>query len=162
MNALYRKIFDRKLEYAGVLTDVIRVKIEKTTTLDIVSREVTGLDLVNIIMPRMENIPMRKITNESGETRNAIYAKGSEPFMFAAPIASNIDVDDIIVKLYDDVTADNIPWVTVFQVKDMLGSFGDRSIVYQRIQATFLDEALPQAVIDYVTSMASRREALEW
>jgi hypothetical protein len=162
MNSLYRKIFDRRIELAGILTDVIRVKVEKTAQLDIASREITGMDLINIIYPRMENLPMRKITRPSdGTTRNAIYAKEREPFMLVAPITVNVDVDDILIKLYEDVTADHEPWVTVLQVKDILGTFGDRSIIYQKIQATYLDEALPPAVITYVTNMATRRETGE-
>jgi hypothetical protein len=158
LNALYRKIFDRKLEYAGVLSDALHIRVEKTKTLDIASREVTSIDLVNFVFPRMEDIPMRKITNSFGQTRNSIYAKDREPFLLGAPIAASIDVDDLIIKLYDDVSADNIPWVIILQVKDALGTFGDRSLLYQKVQVTYFDENLPQTIIDYVTTMAARRE----
>jgi hypothetical protein len=158
VNALYRKIFDHRLEYAGILSDVIRVKVERTTTLDIASREVTGLDLINVIFPRMEDIPMRKVTNESGDTRNAIYANANQPFMLFSPVTDAVDIDDLLIKLYEDTTADMTPWVTVFQVKDLLGTFGDRSIVYQKIQCSYFDESLPPAVITYITDMAARRE----
>jgi hypothetical protein len=163
VNALHRKILDRKIEHAGLLTDVIRVKVDRTSTLDIASREVIGLDLINVIFPRMEDIPMRKVTNtDTGSTRNVIYANGSQPFFLFAPASVGVDVDDLLIKLYEDVTADEVPWVTVFQVKDMLGTFGDRSIVYQKIQTTFFDETLPTAVINYITTMSTRRETLEW
>lgn len=162
LNGLYRKIFDKKIEYAGVLSDVIRVKTTRTTTLDIASREVSGLDLINVIFPRMEDIPMRKITKTGGGTRNAIYANAGQPFLLHAPVSAAVDIDDLLIKYYEDVTADDIPWVTVFQVKDMLGTFGDRSIIYQKIQCSYFDESLPQAVIDYITEMIVRREELEW
>jgi len=161
LNALHRKITDKKLEFSGILTDVIRLKTDRTTTLDIASREVIGIDLINVIFPRMEDIPMRKITKADGTTRNAIYGKGGEPFFLYSPIGVLVDVDDLIIKLYEDVTADNLPWVTVFQVKDMLGTFGDRSIIYQKIQATYFDESLPQALVDFITTMSERRETGE-
>lgn len=164
LNALYRKIFDKKLEQSGILSDVIHVKTTRTTTLDIAGREIIGIDLINVIFPRLEDVPMRKITNTSGETRNAIYANAGQPFLLYAPINTAVDIDDLIIKLYDDVTADNTPWVTILQIKDTLGTFGDRSIIYQKIQCTYFDESLPTAIVDYVTTMANRRkmEELNW
>lgn len=161
LNALHQKILNKKIEYAGILTDVIRVKIERTTTRDVASREIVGLDLINVIFPRMEDIPMRKITKDDGTTQNAIYGKTGEPFLLYSPVNVGVDIDDLLIKLYEDVSADHVPWVVVFQVKDMLGTFGDRSLVYQKIQCTLFDESLPDAVITFITTMAQRRESDE-
>jgi len=83
-------------------------------------------------------------------------------FACTAPITSNIDQDDIIVKFFERPSTSDDPLVLILQIKDILGTFGIRSLLYTKIKATFYDEELPTQVRTWCLEMAQRRDDLKW
>lgn len=161
-NALAKKLTDNSIRLAGAVTDVIRIKSTYTLQQDLSSRTIEGLDVVELIFPSLAKIPMRRFI-KNGASYQAVFAKEAdvEPFECFVPSSYNIDRDDLIVKFYDNPTGDE-PWILVLQVKDMLGTFGARSVIWVSLQLTYYDELLPEPLIQFIKDIAQRRKDLRW
>lgn len=163
VNNISRKLNDNALSLAGVITDVIRIKSKRNIQGDLISRTVESIDTVEIMFPSLRDIPMWRFLN--GTSQQAVNLQGGDAttrvFECGAPISSLIDRDDIIVKFFENPSVDD-PLVLVLQVKDILGTYGQRSIVYSKVKMTFYDEVLPDQIKTWCLDMARRRQDLKW
>jgi len=166
LNSLHRKLADNAISWMGVSTDCIRITLKKDNVGDIVSRTVDGLDVVEVIFPNIIDVPMWRFISSDGtvEKRATVINDPEsplEPFECYAPATSKIDQDDLLIKFFDNPANEN-PLVIVLQVKDVLGSFGQRSILFMKLKATYYDGNLPEFIVNSVLDMATRRATLKW
>lgn len=165
LNHLTQKLSDNAIKWMGVTSDVIRLTVKRDNLLDPISRTVTGVDVIEIMFPNLIDIPMWRFT-DNGVSRisNAVQDATEstfEPFICYAPIDSKVDQDDLLVKFFDNPAGDE-PMVIVLQVKDVLGTFGQRSIIYMKLKVTYADGPLPPAIVNATLEMARRRADLKW
>lgn len=160
-NKIAKKLIDNKIRLSGIATDCIKVTAKTTDQGDIISRKVESLDVVSVIFPALEDIPIRKILHSSGVTITIPYSFENQPFEVLIPSTSKVDHNDILVKYYENESNED-PYLAIYQVKDMLGTFGARSIVYAKYKLTIYDGELPQKIIDWAVDMAKRRSELKW
>jgi hypothetical protein len=161
LNNLHKKLLDNSIKLAGSLTDVMRLSITYSKQGDKQSCTVTGLDVIELMFPKLEDIPLKKILG-SGFINLAVFKDEEvDPIVCLTPMVYDIKAGDFILK-YLENPANTNPWVLLLEVKDILGTFGDRSLLYQKIQLSYPDGVIPSQVTDYILDMASRRETLKW
>lgn len=162
-NVMAQKLSDNATSLLGTLTDVIRIKLNKNHVGDVNSKIITDIDAVEIIFPPLKDIPMWRFTNNGSLSAQSvdIHEEQPQPFIGAAPVATKVDQGDILIKFFDNPQNDK-PLVLVLQVKDVLGTFGQRSIIYQKIQITYYDEQLEPEVWQWCMDAALRRKILKW
>jgi hypothetical protein len=163
LDHISQKLNDNAISLSGTATDVIRISTKRNVQQDAITHSVSGIDIIEIMFPALKDVPMwRFLTNSQSQQASSLQGEESlRLFECAAPISSLIDRDDIIVKFFENPAVDN-PLVLILQIKDILGTFGQRSILYSKILVTFYDEALPDQIKTWCLDMARRRKDLKW
>lgn len=161
-NKIAQKLSDNAISLLGTATDVIKITSKKNNMGDLISRTVNDIDVIEIIFPGMVDVPMWRFTKDgvSGSSHD-IHSGDIQPFVLAAPLSSRVDQDDILIKFFEDPAGDN-PFVLVLQIKDVLGTFGGRSIIYQKMNASYYDEQLEPEIWQWCIEIAERRNLLKW
>lgn len=163
-NQMAQKLSDNALSMLGTITDVIRVRVKKNHVGDVMSKIIDDIDVVEIMFPPLKDIPMWRFTN-SGNTISAqapdIHGDQIQPFICAAPVGAKVDQGDIIIKFFDNPQNDK-PMVLVLQIKDVLGTFGQRSIIFQKLNISYYDEQLEPEIWQWCMDAATRRKILKW
>jgi len=159
-NKISQKLIDQSINLTGVMTDVIRIKSVLSKYGDPETRMLESIDVVSIIFPPMKDIPMKRFRNEA-VIMSANDATKFQPFETYAPVDKKIDQDDILLRFFDNPQGDE-PWILPLQVMDVLGTFGARSIVWQKLNLGYYNEKLPQKVYEFCEDLAERREILKY
>lgn len=164
LNNISQKLSDNNFSRMGTATDVIRIKANKNNLGDLLSRDVQDLDVLEIRFPPLKDVPMWRFDAGSGIPQLSVNIHDQEefkPFKAFAPLQYKIDQDDILIKFFENPAGDK-PLVLVLQVKDILGTFGDRSIIYQQLNITYYDEQLEEEIWNWCLAAAERRGLLGW
>ena len=164
LDNIARKVLDDRIGLTAHPTDMLRISVKRDSRSgDLLSRTITSSEVVPIIFPNMTDVPLRQFaTRDDKEVLlPSFYAFSQEQhFNLYAPIAVQVDVDDLLIRfVYNE---DRLPWISVLQVKDILSTVGYNSILYNKLQCTFYDEALPEKVLSLIRSAIDRRELLGW
>ena len=164
LDNIARKVLDDRIGLTAHPTDMLRISVKRDSRSgDLLSRTITSSEVVPIIFPNMTDVPLRQfVTRDDKEVLlPSFYAFSQEQhFNLYAPIAVQVDVDDLLIRfVYNE---DRLPWISVLQVKDILSTIGYNSILYNKLQCTFYDEALPEKVLSLIRSAIDRRELLGW
>ena len=164
LDNIARKVLDDRIGLTAHPTDMLRISVKRDSRSgDLLSRTITSSEVVPIIFPNMTDVPLRQCaTRDDKEVLlPSFYAFSQEQhFNLYAPIAVQVDVDDLLIRfVYNE---DRLPWISVLQVKDILSTVGYNSILYNKLQCTFYDEALPEKVLSLIRSAIDRRELLGW
>ena len=162
-NRLNSKLVDNSIQLAGDITDVILIRNKINELGDVESRIVDNIDVIEMIISGLKDIPMKAFSLDIPYivSANDSVDKDKQPIIAYAPIKFKVDQDDLIIKLYENPES-NLPWVLVLQVKEALGTFGSRTIQWQKLQLSYYDNILTPAIKDYVLQMAERRILLKW
>jgi len=173
-NALAQKLTDNILMLSGAFTDVILMRSDFDKFGDSINMEIMDLDVVNIAFPDMKNIPIRRFYgNTNLGTPDIVSADAEEdenkPFMCYAPAQFKIDQGSLIIRYFDHVQGANPsvpnttqPWILPLKVADVRGTFGYRSMIYQRLDLAYYDNEIPDKVMAFVNQIATRRGLLGW
>lgn len=160
------KVLDNNIRLASHPTDMLRIEVERDErSHDIMSRTITNSEIMPIILPKMEDIPMRQFKREGTETMipSLFSIAQEEYFEVYAPTECNLNEDDLLIRiLYDKSPNIDEPYVFVLQVKEVLGTFGYSSLLWKKCLTTFYDEALPPAILDTIQEAIEKREMLNW
>ena len=181
-NIISQQLVDQQIRNAGFATDVIILRSNFNLLNDVTDFEVLNIDIVNITFPPMKDIPLRRFWGggsayQPGPVNFPIDLQANDmatdhkdkPFECYAEVKYKIDQDSIIFKFFDNPQGTNtaIPtqtesWILPLQVKDVLGTFGGRSMVWQKLNLAYLDQGLPASLLTFVNQMATRRQILGW
>jgi hypothetical protein len=161
LNNISRKLHDNSIRLGGVAVDCIRITPKVSAQGDIISRKVEDLDVISAIFPPLQDIPLKKVKNDSGQTIIIPYTFDIQPIEVLIPSNFLIDANDLIIKFYENLERQD-PYIAIMEVKDMLGTFGARSIIYNKYKLTFFDGVLPDQILQWCIDMAKRRQELKW
>lgn len=159
---IQRKIIDNQIGLAANPTDCIRVKLEKNYLGDIDSRIIEAADIVPIIWPPLKDIPIRKIGQDgSGQyTITSMVAHAEEDnmknFELYVPHKNDIDIDDYIIRVFNDPDVSQ-PIILVVKVTELLGTFNQEMLLWEKCICTPDNEALPDKILNVIGEMAKRR-----
>ena len=160
------KVLDNNIRLASHPTDMLRIEVERDErSHDIISRTVINSEVLPIILPKMEDIPMRQFKREGTEVLipSLFSIAQEEYFEVYAPTECNLNEDDLLIRILYDKSPDvEEPYIFVLQVKEVLGTFGYSSLLWKKCLTTFYDEALPQQIIDTIKDAIEKRELLNW
>ncbi len=163
-NRLNQKLVENQIRLSGDIIDVILIRNKENEVGDVTSRIIDKIDIIEIMMSPLKDIPM-KVFSLNTPVPSPIAVDGvsppSQPLTGYAPISAHVDQDDLIVRFLENPDGKK-PWILVLQVKDVLGTFGSRTIQWQKIQLSYYDNVLTQEVKDYVLALAERRNILKW
>ncbi len=160
-NKLSRKLIDNSIRLSGVATDCIKLTMTKSAQGDILKRKVDKLDVIPIIFPAFTDVPIKITKSLDGSNIVIPYTFDIQPFEVLIPLTHSVDQDDLVVKFYENVAGTD-PYILILEVKEALGSFGARSILYHKYILTHYDGVLPTQIITWILDMARRRELLKW
>lgn len=164
-----QKLVDIQISRMGVITDAIRIRANRDQMGDSISKIYDNIDIINIIFPKLEDIPMYRFQVQQGQlifftSANDAISKEEDkkqPFDCGVMLQDKVSQDDLIFKFYDNPTGDE-PFCLVLQCKDILGTFGGRSIIWQKARFTYFDEPIDASALAWVMQMYNRREVLGW
>jgi len=161
VNRLSQKLHDNGIRLTGTISDCIKITTNKSDQGDILKRRVDKLDVIPIVFPPLVDVPLRKVVPATGQSFIIPYTFDIQPIEIMVPLSAKIDQDDLIIKFYENTEGVD-PYISILEVKDILGTFGARSIIYQKYKATFFDGELPPQIIAWIMLMAQRRQLLQW
>ncbi len=160
------RILDNDIRLTSHPTDMIRVEaVRDERSHDLISRVIRSTEVMPILLPEMKDIPLRHLVREGNNVMvPSLYAISNEEyFEVYAPIECDLNEDDLLIRiLYDSSPEVDNPYILVFQVKDVLGTFGYSSILWKKCIVTLYDEALPDGVVNTIKQHITKRETLDW
>ena len=131
---------------------------------DLVSRTITESEVLPVILPEMQDIPLRRFIAEDDKSIliPSLYSiKDKAYFDLYCALECDLDIDDLLFRIIKD-PGSNIPYIMCLQVKDVLSTISYSSILYSKYQVTFFDEALPSEIINIIRQESLKRENLGW
>ena len=166
LDNIRRKVLDNNLRLSSHPTDMLRIAVKRDErSHDLISRTIESAEIMPIILPKMEDIPLRHLIRDGQDILipSLFPVTQQEYFELYSPVECDLKEDDLLVRiLYDSSPSINEPYVLVFQVKEVLATFGYSSIEWKKFWATLYDEKLPQRVVDIIKASILKRELLNW
>jgi hypothetical protein len=174
MNILSQKLLDNAITLAGVSTDVIFIRQNLNNVSDPVSITVDDIDVINIMFPGLKDIPMRRFLfqdNQQFYVANDGAEDEIQPFECYIETKYRVDQGSIILKFFDNpqgstpngtTPSTEKPWVLPLKISEILGTFGGRSMVYQKCLLVYQDHQIPDQILTWALQLAQRRQILGW
>ena len=166
LDNIRKRVLDNNIRLSAHPTDMLRISVKRDErSHDLISRTIDSTEIMPIILPKMEDIPLRHLIREGKDVLiPSMYPiQQEEYFEVYAPVQCDLHEDDLLVRiLYDDSPDISNPYVMVLQCKEILGTFGYNTLTWKKVIVTFYDEALPQRVVQLVKASILKREALDW
>lgn len=166
LDNIRKRVLDNNIRLSAHPTDMLRIAVVRDDrSHDLISRTIESAEIMPIILPKMEDIPLRHLIREGKDVLiPSMYPiQQEEYFEVYAPVQCDLHEDDLLVRiLYDSSPDISNPYVMVLQVKDLLGTFGYSTLTWKKAIVTFYDESLPQRVVQLIKSSILKREALDW
>lgn len=164
LDNINKKAIDNSIRLSSHPTDMIRIKADRDPRSgDLISRTITDVEILPIILPIMKDIPMRRFLREGSEVLiPSLYPiQNEEYFTIYAPVEVKLDEDDLLIRLiYVDGTEE--PYCLVLQVKEILSTIGYNSLIWNKINVTLYDEKLPNHVVNMIREAHEKRYELNW
>lgn len=162
---ILRKVTDNNIRLASQPVDMIRIKVNRDPiSQDLISRTVVSTEIIPIIFPTMEKVPLRRLTREGEDdvlVPNLYQFYEEQYWTIYTPAEIRLDEDDILLRLIYDPYS-NEPNILCTQVKEGKATVGYNSIIYLEYAVTLYDEALPEEIIDIIKDANRKREELGW
>lgn len=166
MDNIRKRVLDNNIRLSAHPTDMLRIAVKRDErSHDLISRTIESTEIMPIILPKMEDIPLRHLIREGKDVLiPSMYPiMQEEYFEVYAPVLCDLHEDDLLVRiLYDSSPDINNPYILCFQCKEVLGSFGYSTLTWKKVICTIFDEALPSRVIQLIKASILKREALDW
>jgi len=172
-NRISSKLNDNAIRLAGIATDVIILRTIENKLHDPQAYEVSDIDVVNMIFPAVLEIPIWRFTGQGGvpdfSANDMASPHKEEPIKVFAPSSFKIDQGSLVLRFLDNAQAKSFnlpqgtePWILPLQVKDVIGTFGARSMIWQQLNLSYVDQPLLPQVRTWMLEMANRRGLLQW
>lgn len=164
LDPIKRKFIDNSILLTSHPTDMLRIRVSRDArTHDILSRKIISNEILPIVLPIMENVPMRRLIRDDYNVLSLAVTDidNAKPFEIYCPGAGQLQRDDLLFRFIGD-TYSELPYVLVLQVKDELGTIGYSSLLQVKYSATLYDEALPSSVVNAVYAANLKRGRLRW
>jgi hypothetical protein len=163
LNKLSQKLVDNSITNAGLVTDCIFIRTDLDKVGDPTRIQVSDIDVAELIFPAMVDIPMKRFLGNNGQMIEAIDAteEKTEPFECYSRIDTPIDQGSIFLKFFENPTGSS-PLVLPLKVAEILGNFGARSIIFNKLHLTYYDNPLDPQIYQWCLDLATRRSILGW
>lgn len=156
-----RKLLDNLISFAGSATDCIRVTFKRNKDGDLMYADVKSATVDSIIFPKMPEVPLRRIYKDGMAGYKispvSIAEDGTEEqWNITIPYESDIDVDDLIIRVYLD-PANIAPTVLTLIVTELTGTIGENMVLETKAKCTLFTEQLRPEALAVISEMAKRR-----
>ncbi len=168
LDHIHQMTLDNNLRLSAHPTDMLRISVKRDErSRDIISRTLEAMEIMPIIFPKIESIPMRHL--EGYRDGNEVIVPSlymidqNEYFEIYAPVECKLKPDDLLVRIvYDDVNCPDNPYVLIFQVTEQLATIGYSAIRFYKYFCSLYSERLPNQIIEEIKSDQKKREILGW
>lgn len=165
LDPIKRKLLDNNILLSAHPTDMLRIRVNRDSrTQDVLSRTIISSEILPIMLPTMQDVPMRRLQRDDA-TKSIVASfsmlEDQKPFEAFCPLSGQLQRDDLLFRILKDPYSD-LPYIMALQVKDELATFSYSSLLYIRYTLTFYDEALPAAVVAEIMRVSAKREQLKW
>lgn len=168
LDHIHQMTLDNNLRLSAHPTDMLRISVKRDErSRDIISRTLEAMEIMPIIFPKIESIPMRHL--EGYRDGNEVIVPSlymidqNEYFEIYAPVECKLKPDDLLVRIvYDDVNCPDNPYVLIFQVTEQLATIGYSAIRFYKYFCSLYNEHLPNQIIEEIKSDQKKREILGW
>lgn len=162
MDKLKRKLIDNSISLSGNTLDFMRITSKFSKQGDLESRTIDEIGVIEVVMPPMIDVPMRRVKNDAGTlSLDSMDVHDLFPFDCYTLNKYNIDKDDLLIRVIQDPEVDR-PYVMVLQVKDTMMTLGNQSPIWKTFKAVYYDNQLPAEILTIITQAQTRRVSLGW
>ncbi len=159
-----KKLFNHANKLISTPTECLRMSVKKSVEGDAITQVVSKAEICHVVFPKMESVPLRTLTKEDGTKSYAIsslvsaYADDTQPQLFAIKSAENLNVDDLLCKVYfnNESSIENLN-LLILNVTEILGTFGASAIVEKSYKCALYTQELPKELKDMIIEWAQRR-----
>lgn len=161
-NRISQKLLDNSIKLAGVATDVLMITEELNRVQDVSQIDLNSIQVLNIIFPALEDIPIRRFLQSSGTYLQASDGKSEkEPFICYAPISTIVEQGSIFLKFIENPNGVE-PLVLPLKLADVIATLGARTIQYQKLPLVYYDTPINTTLYQLLLTLAQRRNILRW
>lgn len=165
LDPVKRKVLDNNMMLSGFPIDMIRIQVTRDKrTGDLQSRTVVANEIVPVIFPELKDIPFRRLQRDNDRSITLsidMSEEGIRKVDAYAPFQAQLERDDLLIRIWNEPLSD-YPYITVFQVKDQLGTFTTNTLYYVKHHLSIFDEQLPPQIISTIVDVARKRGNLKW
>lgn len=174
LNILSQKLNDNAIALAGFATDVVFIRQNLNNVSDPISITVDDIDVISIMFPGLKDVPMRRFLFTDDQFRvanDAVSEEEKQPFEVYIQSKYRVEQGSVILKFFDNphggtplgnISTTEKPWVLPLKVADIFGTFGGRSMVWQKANLVYEDHTIPQQIMSWCITLANRRQILGW
>ena len=140
----------------------MRITANYTKQKDLISRTIEEIGVLEVVMPPMIDVPMRRVKNVD----NSLSLDSLDPFeLFPFECYTlnryNIDKDDLLIRVIQDPEVDR-PYVMILQVIDTLMTIGSQDPIWKKFKCVYYNQSLPAEILALVIEAQQRRVLLGW
>jgi len=162
LDRLKRKLIDNSISLAGNTLDFMRISAKYTKQGDLESRTIDDIGLIEVVMPPMIDIPMRRVINTEGTlSLDSLDPFNMFPFECYTLNKYNIDKDDLLIRVLKDPEVDR-PYVMILQVLETFITIGTNYALWRKFNCAYYNNTLPQEILELVSDAQLRRTELGW
>jgi hypothetical protein len=162
-----RKLLDNQLRLIASPIDCIRIRRRKTYEGDDKSLIVEMADIVAVVFPPLDDVPIRKVSVDEKTHKWQLtslvsaYEDDAQEKFYALmiPYNFNINVGDLLFRVFLDQDIE-FPSILCIEIKELLGTFGGQKVIMMKAKGVICAEDLPQEIVDTVQQMAIRRQTI--
>lgn len=166
LDKIRRKLTDNMISLSGNLLDFLKISTKRTKQGDILSRRIEDIDVIEVLLPPLKDIPMRRILLDSSTPLLEQFGTSLDlgellPFEIYTQTKYNLDVDDLLIRVISDSQSDRL-YCMVLQIKDTFTTVGSWSMIWRKYYASYYDQNLPSEVLELIIGAQNRRQILGW
>jgi hypothetical protein len=162
-----RKLIDNQLRLIASAIDCIRIRRRKTYEGDDKSLIVEMADVIAVVFPPMNDVPVRKVVVDPQTHKwqltalvSAFEDDSQEKFYsLSIPYNFNINVGDLIFRIFldEDINSNS---VVPIEITELLGTFGGQKMIMMKCKGVIPTDTFPEEIVETVQEMSIRRSKI--
>lgn len=155
-----QKLLDNHISHTGHPTDVLRIRCTRNREGDIVTRTVSGAEIIQVVFPPLKKVPVRTLSDENGMWAISPLActekEANQFYKVVCPHNQSLSEDDLLFKVFVDKDVKR-PFVFGLRVVEHVADIGQNSLLQHEFNCVPYEEALPQEMLQMIADIAIRR-----
>lgn len=151
-----RKVYSKKLQYAGNESRVVRLRIEEDRFGDETLITIINHDEIIVNITSLEEVPLSRLRSDLSipalTSQQSLFLYDILPITIEPGFGYDIEKGDILIKKMFSEKEEDKPFYLVLRITEPIGNFSPHSLIKLEYQAAPYIQAFSQEVIDIINS----------